>query len=244
MDKSNPVLPELTPKRISVLLSVALLLILLFLFVKPNRGGKRGIVDTYPKEEYLTISPYDSLFRVYADTLFDWKMIAAIAYVESRFDANSISYRGAKGLMQLMPATFREIVGEEEYNDSLCYDVERNIEASVKYLKRLDELFGFIDMPERLNYILGSYNGGSNHIFDAMRIARSKGVNRYRWSSLVDVLSKLDEEEYYTDSLCRFGGFDATETILYVDRVQDLYKQYKSRELLFKVANRLMENQK
>ena len=42
------------------------------------------------------ISPYDSLFRAYADTIgWDWKMLAAVAYVESKFDTAATSNVGA-----------------------------------------------------------------------------------------------------------------------------------------------------
>ena len=54
------------------------------------------------------ISPYDSLFRTYADTIgWDWKMLAAVAYVESKFDTAATSAVGAMGLMQMMPQTAR-----------------------------------------------------------------------------------------------------------------------------------------
>ena len=54
------------------------------------------------------ISPYDSLFKAYADTVgWDWKMLAAVAYVESKFDTAAVSGVGARGLMQMMPQTAR-----------------------------------------------------------------------------------------------------------------------------------------
>ena len=65
------------------------------------------------------ISPYDSLFRAYADTIgWDWKMLAAVAYVESKFDTAATSNVGAQGLMQMMPQTARAMgvpEGERRY---------------------------------------------------------------------------------------------------------------------------------
>ncbi|MBK6894549.1 MAG: transglycosylase SLT domain-containing protein [Flavobacteriales bacterium] len=53
-----------------------------------------------------TISPYDSLFQVHADSLsWDWRLLAAVAFKESRFDTTALSYAGAGGLMQMMPTT-------------------------------------------------------------------------------------------------------------------------------------------
>ena len=52
------------------------------------------------------ISPYDSLIRAWADTLgWDWHMLAALIYKESRFHIEARSQMGAEGLMQLRPRT-------------------------------------------------------------------------------------------------------------------------------------------
>ena len=54
------------------------------------------------------ISHYDDLFKKYAQEIgWDWRMLASLAYTESNFDTTAVSWAGAKGLMQLMPATAR-----------------------------------------------------------------------------------------------------------------------------------------
>ena len=54
------------------------------------------------------ISHYDDLFKKYSkDIGWDWRMLASLAYTESNFDTTAVSWAGAKGLMQLMPATAR-----------------------------------------------------------------------------------------------------------------------------------------
>ena len=95
-----------------------------------------------------------------------------------------------------------------------------------------------------MNYILGSYNGGSNHIFDAMRIARKNGINRYNWNSLSPVLASLSDPEVYNDSVCQYGSFDATETLNYVKRVNRKYNEYKNQERLFLAIEKLADNNK
>ena len=56
--------------------------------------------------ERREISHYDDLFRKYAKEIgWDWRLLASLAYTESNFNPNVVSWAGAKGLMQLMPAT-------------------------------------------------------------------------------------------------------------------------------------------
>ena len=238
--------PEMNLKKLVVLLLTAVLILVLFL----TRTSQDTDTSAEPDEpapvekQYIYISPFDSLFRLYADSVCDWKMLAAIAYVESKFDTTARSYRGAQGLMQIMPATYRHTLAKMGVADTLSQSVELDIRVAVKYLDDLSKLFGFINEKERINYILGSYNGGSNHIFDAMRIARKNGVNRYNWNSLSPVLASLSDPEVYTDSVCQYGAFDATETLQYVRRVQRKYKEYNSLDLLFRATERIAENDK
>ena len=240
--------PEMSWKKLLVLLLTAALILILFL-TRTQSEGTTPIEEIEepqaPKvEEYVYISPYDSLFRLYADSIYDWKLLAAIAYVESKFDTTACSHRGAQGLMQIMPATYRHMLAKMGVADTMAQSVELDIMVAVRYMNELGKAFDFINEKERINYILGSYNGGSNHIFDAMRIARKKGVNRYSWSSLTPVLKSLSDPEVYNDSVCQYGAFDATETLNYVRRVTRKYKEYRSQDLMFQAFEKLAENNK
>ena len=130
--------------------------------------------DSLKVEEDLpvfSISPYDSLFRLYADTIgWDWKMLAAVAYVESKFDTAAVSAVGARGLMQMMPRTLRSL----GVPDSLHTDTRTNVHAGARYLKKLEHIFRRIkDFDERLNFILASYNAGVGQVNDAMALVTS-----------------------------------------------------------------------
>ena len=240
--------PEMNAKKLIILLSAAALILILFL----TRTCKQDPVADMPAEEeaevvpqqFVYISPFDSIFRLYADSVCDWKMLAAIAYVESKFDTTARSHRGAQGLMQIIPSTYHHLLAKMGVSDTMAQSVELDIRVAVKYIDDLGDLFNFINEKERMNYILGSYNGGSNHIFDAMRIARKKGINRYNWNSLSPVLASLSDPEVYNDSVCQFGAFDATETLNYVRRVNRKYNEYKSKELLFQAVEKLADNNK
>src|SRR4051812_9116091 len=61
----------------------------------------------------------------------DPNLIAAMAFRESRFDANAVSRRGAQGIMQLMPRTARALGVQDSF------DARQNIFGGTKYVKTL-----------------------------------------------------------------------------------------------------------
>lgn len=232
--------PELNAKRVAALISSAAIIVLLFCLRTCGRQEKVKIQE--PKEyDYVTISPYDSLFRAYGDSLCDWKMLAAIAYVESGFDTTHAEGGGPVGMMQLMPTTYHRMLVECGM-DSMEWSNELNVMAASMYVHHLDSLFSFISMPERMNYILGSYNGGPGHVFDAMRLARRDGVNRYVWSNIAEILPSLAHDSVHTDQIVRAGRFEGITTIRYVEKVQKKFQEYKQLELLYDAAQQLAES--
>ena len=237
--------PEMNARKLIILIVTAALILILFLTrTRPSSDASVEETVAPQPEQFLYISPYDSLFRLYADSVCDWKMLAAIAYVESKFDTTARSGMGAQGLMQIMQATYRHTLARMGAPDTMAQSVELDIKVAVRYLDELSGLFGFINEKERMNYILGSYNGGSNHIFDAMRLARKNGINRYNWNSLTPVLVSLKDSAVYNDSVCMYGSFDATETLNYVRQVNRKYNEYSSRELMFRALEKLADNNK
>ena len=72
-----------------------------------NRTAGSFIGSAERTEIAHTISVYDELIRsVSEEEGYDWRLMSAIAYHESRFSPDIVSKRGAAGLMQIMPATF------------------------------------------------------------------------------------------------------------------------------------------
>ena len=174
------------------------------------------------------ISPYDAFFKKYADEIkWDWRLLAAIAFHESRFDSSQISRRGASGLMQLMPRTAAKF-GLSIEN---ILNPEKNIEASVEYIKSLNLLFRKIEnLEERKKFILASYNSGPAHILDAMALAKKYGKNPYIWFEHVEFfLSKKNDPEFYNDDVVKYGRFRSGETIRYVRNTLETYQKYKGR---------------
>lgn len=170
------------------------------------------------------LSPFDGLFKKHAGQ-FDWRLLVAIAYQESKFRTDLSSWAGAVGLMGLMPRTAVSLgISVEDRTDP-----DLSIQASVKYLIKLDKLFRKIDnADERIKFILAAYNGGLGHILDAQNLARKYGSDPYVWEGHVKEYVILKRNpEYYNDPVCKSGYFRGTETLNYVDKVFDNWQKYK-----------------
>lgn len=174
------------------------------------------------------ISHYDDLFKKYSkDIGWDWRLLASLAYTESNFDTTAVSWAGAKGLMQLMPATARAMgvpPGKEQ-------NPEESVKAAIKYITATDRSFSMIpDKEERLNFILASYNAGLGHIYDAMALAEKYGKNKLVWKNNVENFILLkSNEEYFTDPVCKNGYFRGIETYNFVRDIMSRYESYKKK---------------
>jgi hypothetical protein len=85
---------------------------------------------------------------------------------ESRFDPNAVSWVGARGLMQVMPRTGREL-GLEPLDDP-----EVSVLAGIRYMDWLRDRFPErLPVDERMWFSLASYNAGLGHVRDARRLA-------------------------------------------------------------------------
>ena len=184
-------------------------------------SGKRMI-------DASTISQYDGLFRKYADDInWDWRLLAAVGYEESRFDNSVTSWAGAAGVMQIMPGT----AAANGLPASEIRNPERNIATSAKIFKTLDNmLLKSVPNPEeRLKFVLAAYNAGIGHVYDAISLAEKYGKDKGAWEQNVrEALLMKGRPEYYNDPVVRNGYFRANETVDYVDRVLLSYNYYKS----------------
>ncbi len=175
------------------------------------------------------ISPFDHLFKKYAVEInWEWQLLAAVAFHESRFDSTSVSWAGAAGIMQLMPRTASNF-GLSRKN---IMNPERNIEAGVQYIKSLNLTFSKIEnKQERIKFILASYNSGPAHILDARALAEKYGKNKNVWFGHVEeFLIKKSVPEYYNDEVVKYGRFRAGETVKYVENTLATFERYKSRK--------------
>jgi len=93
----------------------------------------------------------------------DPSLVRSVVKVESNFNPNAVSRKGAMGLMQLMPSTARSL------NVANPFDPQQNVDAGVRHLRKLLDSYGG---DVRLS--LAAYNAGSG------AVARSAGVPHFR----------------------------------------------------------------
>ena len=171
------------------------------------------------------ISPYDSLLRIYADTLgWDWKMLAALVYKESKFHIEARSPRGASGLMQLIPRTARHF----GCHDPL--DPEENIRAGVKMLLAVRDRYRKVaaDPDELTKYTLAAYNAGTGRVKDCISYARHLGVDVSRWENVASVIPDMKHDSIAALHPIKLGTFTGGhETIYYVRRVRAYHERYQ-----------------
>lgn len=176
-----------------------------------------------------SISPYDNIFRsLTRDTDIDWRLMAAIGYVESGYKNEAQSWAGAQGIMQIMPSTARAY----NVDPSRLIDPATSIELAVRIYRELDSSLTsrVPDRRERIKFVLASYNAGMGHIIDAIALAKKTGHDPEVWFGNVELaLGLKSNPEYYNDPVCKFGYFRSTQTTEYVHEVLNVYDQCVSR---------------
>lgn len=176
------------------------------------------------------LSPYDDIIRKYAEQYgFDWRLITAQMFQESRFDPDAESFAGARGLLQIMPRTAR-FMGFDSVDEP-----ETGIHAGVKYLDWVRNRFETsLPFNERIWFTLAAYNAGHGHVEDARRLARQQGLDGDRWFDNAEQAMLLLSKKQYANQ-ARHGYVRGIEPVSYVRDIRERYRAYveiSSRRLL------------
>jgi membrane-bound lytic murein transglycosylase MltF len=127
-----------------------------------------------------------ALFEKYGQKYdFDPLMLVAQGYQESRLDQNAKSAVGAVGVMQIMPATGKEL------NVGNIRALEPNIHAGAKYMDKLMSRY-FSDASfsetDRALFAFASYNAGPGSISRMRRMAKQRGLDPNQWFNNVELV--------------------------------------------------------
>ncbi|HTI39892.1 MAG TPA: lytic transglycosylase F [Vicinamibacterales bacterium] len=150
-----------------------------------------------------------AMFRKYGQQYnMDWMLMAAQGYQESRLDQRARSHVGAIGVMQVMPATGRELgVGD-------ITKIDANIHAGVKFVRQMIDRYyanePMTDLDKGL-FAFASYNAGPGRIRQLRREAAARGLDPNVWFNNVE-----------RETSERIGR----ETVTYVSNIYKYYVAY------------------
>ncbi|MGZ5067538.1 MAG: transglycosylase SLT domain-containing protein, partial [Usitatibacter sp.] len=146
----------------------------------------------------------------------DWRLIAAIAYQESHWDAKATSPTGVRGLMMLTEETADRL----GIKDRL--DAREAILGGARYFALLKEaLPARLPEPDRTYLALAAYNIGIGHLEDARILAQQSRLNPDKWQDVRQVIPKLAEPDVFQS--LKHGYARGGEAMQLVDNIRNYY---------------------
>jgi membrane-bound lytic murein transglycosylase MltF len=159
------------------------------------------------RKKFLALIQY---FKKYGDKYdVDWVLMGAQGYQESQLNQNAKSAVGAVGVMQVMPATGKDMnVGD-------IHETEANINAGIKYMRwMIDHYYGDAPMTplDKALFAFASYNAGAGRISQLRKEASKRGLDPNVWFHNVEYVAaeKIGQE-----------------TVTYVSNIYKYYIAYR-----------------
>jgi len=193
-------------------------------YFKNKKSFRVRVKSEFYSKNSGKISKYDKLIKKHSSKIgWDWRLVSSLIYQESQFNPKAQSWVNAKGLMQMMPGTAKDM-GVKRITDP-----EDNIRGGTKYLAKLWEWWGEVpDSLERMKFVLASYNCGFYHVVDARKLTTKNNKDMNMWSDNVnEYLLKLTYPQYYQDDIVKYGYVRGIEPYNYVKDILDRYEHYK-----------------
>ncbi|MGR6859631.1 transglycosylase SLT domain-containing protein [Aliivibrio salmonicida] len=181
--------------------------------------------DTVKQFNHLAV-----LFEQYAEEYdFDWLMISAQAYQESRFNNHLVSHMGAVGIMQVLPKTAKE----PYINIQNFRKLEPNIHAGVKYMSFVHKRYFLkpeITKENQMYFSLAAYNAGPANVRKMRRMAVKHGYNPNIWFNNVEIMARKyvsKEPVHYVKNISRYYVIYKQIALLQSLREQQNASNYK-----------------
>ena len=163
---------------------------------------------------------YSDAFREAADEYgFDWRLLAAMGYQESLWNAQAVSPTGVRGLMMLTNKTASEM-GVADRTDP-----KASIRAGAAYLRKIyDRIPERIAEPDRTWMAVAAYNVGFGHLEDARVLTQKQGANPDNWLDVKKRLPLLRNASYYKGTRHGYarGGMQSVIYVRHIRRYYDL----------------------
>ncbi len=175
-------------------------------------GSCQWVSNPMEKDAFRRFEKSVSLFKKYSQKYdFDWLMIAAMAYQESRINQNKENPSGAVGVMQVLPSTAED----PNVNIADIHTLEGNIHAGIKYLAFLrDRYFAEepMDPPNKMFFTLACYNAGPAKISQLREAAGRMHLDPDIWFDNVEIAAAREI---------------GLETVQYVSNIYKYYIAYR-----------------
>ncbi|POT60088.1 membrane-bound lytic murein transglycosylase MltF [Citrobacter amalonaticus] len=152
------------------------------------------------------------LFEKHAQEI-DWRLLAAIAYQESHWDAQATSPTGVRGMMMLTKNTAQSL-GLTDRTDA-----EQSISGGARYLQdMMRKVPDTVPENERIWFALAAYNMGYAHMLDARTLTVKTKGNPDSWADVKQRLPLLSQKPYY--SKLTYGYARGHEAYAYVENIR------------------------
>lgn len=192
-------------------------------------GTCKWVSNPMEKDAFDRFEGSISLFKKYSQKYqFDWVMIAALAFQESRINQSHKNPSGAVGVMQILPST----AADPNVDIPAIHTLEGNIHAGIKYLGFIRDRYFAEDAMTPLNKIfftLASYNAGPAKIAKLRKEAVRMNLNPNIWFDNVEIVAakKIGRETvHYVSNIYKY--YIAYRMIVDTGKQKkELKKQYK-----------------
>jgi membrane-bound lytic murein transglycosylase MltF len=171
---------------------------------------QKGLKNATANSDWQRFEQSVELFKVYGERYqFDYLMMTAQGFQESGLNQQAKSQVGAIGIMQIMPATGKELgVGD-------ITQTEANVHGGIKYMRRLIDVYfpdAHFDETNRTLFAFAAYNAGPGRIARLRKEAEAEGLDHDKWFNNVELIAAK-----------RVGQ----ETVGYVRNIYKYYTAYK-----------------
>jgi membrane-bound lytic murein transglycosylase F len=173
---------------------------------------------TFQEQMRDRLPEYRLLFEAAADQFsFDWRLLAAVGYQESHWDAQAVSPTGVRGIMMLTRNTAQYLNVKDRQ------DPAQSILGGARYLRELiNSLPDRIDEPDRTLLGLAAYNIGLGHLEDARILTQRIGLSPDLWQDVSKALPLLNQPQYY--ETLKYGYARGRTALRYVNNIRSYYE--------------------
>ncbi|MBP7079945.1 MAG: membrane-bound lytic murein transglycosylase MltF [Rhodocyclaceae bacterium] len=174
-------------------------------------------LQAFIEDSKMVLPRYRRSFQLAQEiTGFDWRLLAALAYQESKWNPEATSITNVRGMMMLTEDT------ADALGVANRLDANESIRGGARYLGQLmDQLPSNVADPDRLWLALAAYNLGMGHVNAGRTIARKLNKNPDSWFDMKSVLPLMSQPAYY--ERLKSGRARGGEAVILVENVRSYY---------------------